>query len=255
MRIDQSMILELDVGNSRIKWRLITMGESELRAEGHVSGFEELNLLPELDVAIEMARMCSVRGGDTNKKIEEWIRRDYGIELARAEVTRSCGGVSNQYADVSRLGIDRWLAMLAGYNRADGACMVIDSGTAFTIDVVDAEGLHQGGYILPGLALMQGSLETNTAIRLSNNYTAYSKKLGHSTDEAVFNGTVTALLAVIRQQSELLCKEGVRTFFAGGDAELLHSLAMLEHSEIATSLVFEGLDIACPCPKIKRERV
>ena len=249
------MILELDVGNSRIKWRLVTADESALLAQGHVSGFAELRHLPELDAVIEMVRMCSVRGGSINKKIEEWIRGDYGIDLIRADVTRSGGGVTNQYADVSRLGIDRWLAMIAGYNRTGAACMVIDSGTAFTIDVVDANGLHQGGYILPGLALMQSSLESNTAIRLSDSYTEYSEKLGHSTDEAVFNGTVTALLAMIKQQGELLGEGGGRIFFAGGDAELLHGLAKLERSEIATSLVFEGLGIACPCANKKRVRV
>jgi type III pantothenate kinase len=127
--------------------------------------------------------------------------------------------------------------------------MVIDSGTALTIDVVDAQGLHLGGHIIPGLRLMRGSLESNTAIRLSDNYSAYSQSLGHSTDEAVFNGTVTALLATIKQQSESLARVGdVEIYFAGGDAELLHGLAGLDRSEIVTSLVFDGLDVACPHP-------
>jgi|TARA_B110000238_G_scaffold187252_1_gene217192 type III pantothenate kinase len=139
--------------------------------------------------------------------------------------------------------------MLAAYRRAGGACMVIDSGTALTIDVVDAQGLHLGGHIIPGLRLMYGSLESNTAIRLSDNYSAYSQSLGHSTDEAVFNGTVTALLATIKQQSESLARVGdVEIYFAGGDAELLHGLAGLDRSEIVTSLVFDGLDVACPHP-------
>jgi len=65
---------------------------------------------------------------------------------------------------------------------------------------------------------------------------------------------VTALLATIRQQSEALALVGGGdVFFAGGDAELLHGLAGLERSEIVTSLVFEGLDVACPLPD--RERV
>ena len=137
--------------------------------------------------------------------------------------------------------------MLAAHRRADGACMVIDSGTAFTIDVVDAQGLHLGGYIIPGIKLMRSSLESNTAIRLSHEYSEYSEDLGHSTDEAVFNGTVTALLATIRQQSDSLGRTGaVQTFFAGGDAELLHRLAGLDRSEVVTSLVFDGLDVACP---------
>lgn len=243
------MILELDVGNSRIKWRLLAGDDLAVVKAGHVPGFDELQRVTELDAAITLARMCSVRGGDVNRRLEDWIRAKYSVALVQASVTQSCGGVTNQYADVSRLGIDRWLAMLAAYRRAGGACMVIDSGTALTIDVVDAQGLHLGGHIIPGLRLMRGSLESNTAIRLSDNYSAYSQSLGHSTDEAVFNGTVTALLATIKQQSESLARVGdVEIYFAGGDAELLHGLAGLDRSEIVTSLVFDGLDVACPHP-------
>ena len=243
------MILELDVGNSRIKWRLLAEDDLAVVKAGHVPGFDELLLVTELDAAITLARMCSVRGGDVNKRLEDWVRAKHSIALVQASVTQSCGGVTNQYANVSRLGIDRWLAMLAAYRRAGGACMIIDSGTALTIDVVDAQGLHLGGYIIPGLRLMHSSLEANTAIRLSDNYSTYSESLGHSTDEAVFNGTVTALLATIKQQSASLAKAGdVEIYFAGGDAELLHGLVGLDRSEIVTSLVFDGLDVACPHP-------
>lgn len=247
MSINQQMIVELDVGNSRIKWRLLAADDLVVVSAGHVPGFDELQRVTELEAEITMARMCSVRGGDVNKQLEDWVRGKYGVDLVQARVSQSCGGVTNQYADVSRLGIDRWLAMLAAYRRAEGACMVIDSGTAFTIDVVDAQGLHLGGHIIPGLRLMRSSLESNTAIRLDDNYSEYSQSLGHSTDEAVFNGTVTALLATIKLHSESLAMAGsVEIYFAGGDAELLHSLAGLERSEIVTSLVFEGLDVACP---------
>jgi len=253
MSINQQMILELDVGNSRIKWRLLVADDLAVASAGHVPGFEELQRVPELESAITMARMCSVRGGDVNKKLEAWVRGKHGVDLVQAKVSQSCGGVSNQYTDVRRLGIDRWLAMLAAYRRAGGACMIIDSGTAFTIDVIDGQGLHLGGYIIPGLRLMRSSLESNTAIRLSDNYSVYSQSLGHSTDEAVFNGTVTALLATIKQQSELLAREGsVEIYFAGGDAELLHGLVGLDRSEIVTSLVFDGLDVACPYPDSDR---
>lgn len=256
MSVNQHMILELDVGNSRIKWRLLTADSLVEVSAGHVPGFEDLLGVPELDTEITMARMCSVRGGDVNKKLEDWLCVTHGIELEQAQVTQSCGGVTNQYADVTRLGIDRWLAMLAAYRRAGGACMIVDSGTAFTIDVLDATGLHLGGYIIPGLKLMRNSLESNTAIRLSDNYAEYSQDLGHSTNAAVFNGTVTALLATIKQQSESLPLAGdSEIYFTGGDAELLHDLAGLPRSAVVTSLVFEGLDVACPRRSIDRERV
>lgn len=243
------MILELDVGNTRIKWRLLAADTLLPLNTGHVSDLQQLQRVTELQVGISFARMCSVRGGELNQQIEQWVRDQYGIELQRAAVMVSRGGVSNQYADVSRLGIDRWLAMLAAYRRAGGACMVIDSGTAFTLDVVDAQGQHKGGYIIPGLGLMRSSLEAHTAIRLMENYSGDSRELGHSTDAAVFNGTLSALLATVELQRQALQAQGsVKIYFAGGDAELLHSLADIEGSEVVSTLVFDGLDVACPRP-------
>lgn len=243
------MILELDVGNTRIKWRLLAADSAEPVDEGHVPGFDELIRLPAFTSPIDFARMCSVRGGEINRQIEDWLQSNQGIEVARARVTQCCGGVTNQYADVSRLGIDRWLAMLGAYRRARGACLIIDSGTAFTLDAIDATGLHLGGYIIPGLQLMRQSIEANTAIRLSPDYATRSGALGHSTDEAVFNGTVAALLGTIELQSRRLREqEGASIYFAGGDAELLHALAEIDGSEVVRSLVFEGLAIACPRP-------
>ena len=131
--------------------------------------------------------------------------------------------------------------------------MIIDSGTAFTIDVLDAQGLHLGGYIIPGLKLMRSSLESSTSIRLSDNYSAYSQSLGHSTDEAVFNGTVAVLLATIKKLRESV--GAVEIYFAGGDAALLYGLAGLDRSEVVTSLVLDGLDVACPEPDNGRGQV
>ncbi len=249
------MILELDVGNSRIKWRLLAQDSLVPSSAGHVPGIAELQRVQELDAVIAQARMCSVRAPEVNRQIEDWVRARWGIEIEQARVTRSCGGVTNQYEDVSRLGIDRWLAMLAAYRRAQGACIVIDSGTAFTLDLVDEQGLHLGGYILPGLRLMRDSLEENTGIRLSKDYSCNSQELGHSTDAAVFNGAVAALLATIKQLSQSLRSDkGTKIYFAGGDAELLHGLAGIKNSEIVLSLVFEGLDVACGAPPLAQGR-
>jgi len=256
MSINQHMILELDVGNSRIKWRLLSADDLAVAGAGHVPGFEELQRVTELETAVTMARMCSVRGGDVNKRLEAWVQAKHGVALLRAAVTQSCGGVTNQYADISKLGIDRWLAMLAAFKRVGGACVVVDAGTAFTIDLLDAQGLHLGGYILPGLSLMRSSLESTTAIRLTPGFIGKPETTGHSTDQAVSNGTLTALLALISQlmHSESIEQLGTKLLFTGGDAELFHAHAAIERSEIVSSLVFDGLDVACPRPNLEDKR-
>ncbi len=242
------MILELDVGNSRIKWRQIRHESLELINEGFVLKFPDLRMLPELQCSVKMVRICSVRGAEVNTQLKDWVNASYGLDLQLAEVTQSCGGVTNQYKEVSRLGIDRWLALLAAYKRTAGACVVIDAGTAFTIDLLDMKGLHLGGYILPGLKLMRSSLESTTAIRLTPDYIGRPQTTGHSTDQAVSNGTLTALLAMICQLMNSIHSQQVATkvYFTGGDAELLHTHAAIEGSEVVPGLVFEGLAVACP---------
>jgi type III pantothenate kinase len=242
------MILELDVGNSRIKWRQIAEADARLIACGDVPGFVELLDVAELSRKPVMVRMCSVRGGEVNEQLGQWVEDKYGLELQHAVVSSSCGGVSNQYADPGRLGIDRWLAMLAAFNKARGSCVIIDAGTALTVDVISATGQHIGGYIVPGLSLMRDSLTANTRIRLSEAGSSASLSLGHSTDAAVFNGTLVTLLALIQRVSQSILSEDPQTkvYFTGGDADLLHSLSAIDSSERVPGLVFDGLAVACP---------
>ena len=56
--------------------------------------------------------------------------------------------------------------MLAAFNQSNGPCLILDSGTAFTLDVINEEGLHLGGFILPGLGLMRESLVSKTELGL-----------------------------------------------------------------------------------------
>ena len=86
MSVNRNMILELDVGNSRIKWRLLTAESLAVVSAGHVPGFEELQRVTELQAAVTMARMGSVRGGDLNQELESWTRAKYGVELGEAHV-------------------------------------------------------------------------------------------------------------------------------------------------------------------------
>lgn len=244
------MILELDVGNTRIKWRLLDEQSglaSELAfAQNHAELFAALLAVP----LPRMVRMSSVRGGESNDEIEEWVNNQWSLPVHIARVVRACGGVRNQYQDQTRLGVDRWLAMLAAFRKAAGTCVIIDSGTALTIDVIDKQGLHQGGYITPGRQLMHKSLEQNTRIRLSEQLDPDSLELGNSTNSAVRNGTLAAQVSLINEVvAEVLALDAsTRVFFAGGDAELLAKQSIAQEFEIVASLVLDGLAIANPYP-------
>ena len=240
-------ILELDVGNTRIKWRRILENGSKDLSEG-VS-------LNESEFASEQAnfekpkimRFCNVRGEGITQRILDWGQKHWNLDPVVARVRRECGGVKINYPDVSCLGVDRWLAMLSAFKKSKGACIVVDSGTAFTLDVLNAEGVHLGGYILPGLDLMKNYLIANTNISLDTNVAESSIRLGNSTDEAVLNGSSAALVALIHQSiSNLLALDlQLSVFFSGGDGKKLMTLTDFAGSRSEASLVLDGLAIGC----------
>lgn len=248
------MILEIDIGNSRLKWRTLSAGDSQLIDEGHSTELDQL-LTEHKAKYPKFVRFCNVRDRELSEQLCAWSLSNWNLEAAEAKVSRECAGLRINYLDESRLGVDRWLAMLAAlnFNNDDGsdrATLIVDSGTAFTLDSISATGNHLGGYILPGLKLMRSSLVNNTGIRLAESANSDSIALGNSTEEAVLNGILATFSALIEKQYAALEKTGEtpRVLFSGGDAGLLNDLVDLKETEIVPNLVLDGLAIACPVP-------
>ena len=253
------MILEIDAGNTSLKWRWrgsaanSVRGPAQLESElAHASRPEEV-------------LVCNVRGAELKADLAAWTARKWDLQPRFARVARVCGGVRIQYPDPSRLGADRWLAMLAGYRRANGNCLIVDSGTALTIDVIDDGGLHLGGYIMPGLQTLRSSLLRNTEIRLTPGNGEESVALGNDTGDAVRNGTLFMLCGAVRAALERFEREMSRLrrgkgrprrehespmlVLTGGDAALLKRELGREGVPVVPDLVLDGLEIACAHPE------
>lgn len=241
------MILEIDAGNSRIKWRALDSANEPI-AMGVVP--DEQALFAELEklTSPTMVRMSSVRGPEATDAICQWAEQQWKLPVHVASVTRNCAGVTNHYQDMGRLGVDRWLAMLAAFNRARGACVIVDAGTALTIDAVSAEGSHLGGYILPGRQLMAKVLQENTRIRLAPEPPEAAVDLGHGTEAAVRNGIYASEIALIEKVvRDCHAQLGeLAIYLAGGDAPVLSELLGDLETEIVSDLVLDGLVLACP---------
>ena len=150
-------MLQLDMGNSRVKWRL---RES---AQTSASGVKEYGNWSWLG---DVARGCPgsvqvscVASSDAKAGLLQACI-DYRLPAPQfASATKSWGRVVSGYRVPERLGVDRWLALLAAEARFPGRpCVVVDSGTALTVDIMAADGRHLGGYIAPGLETMAASL-------------------------------------------------------------------------------------------------
>lgn len=247
------MKLEMDIGNSRIKWRART--EDAVSAEGVAANVSDLvGELEGLQSPEEILVSC-VRGDVVVGEIAEWAMQQWQLVPKLAYVSAQASGVTNSYSDVSRMGVDRWLAMLAAYHRTQSACLVVDGGTALTIDVINNSGVHLGGYILPGLALAVRAIEENTAIRLQHHEHSPAAELGNNTEAAVLNGELAQVVALIEKVANQLIDNqtdgaettGVKLLLSGGDADLLQAALSDSHSidvEICPTLVLDGLALA-----------
>ena len=246
------MIIEFDCGNSFIKWRVLNASR-RIVSRGVVEGHQALTacLFELCSLPLTFCRLVSVRSDEENLLICEAIEQGLGLPVAIARPQLALGGVTNGYLDYTKLGLDRWLAVVAGYGLAKRACLIIDVGSAVTSDFVEQSGCHLGGYICPGLPLMRDQLGTHTRrIRygVEQGTEALSDSApGRATAEAVERGCLLMLRAFVADQYELAGKRfggAFDVFLTGGDADVVKDV--LPCARLVPDLVFDGLEIACP---------
>jgi type III pantothenate kinase len=241
-----SHVLVIDVGNSRMKWGL--HGPRGWAAFGVTTNSEigtlalrDWHSLPRplravgVNVAGEAARV-RVEGQLTRwRLVPEW--------LAASE---SACGVVNRYARPSQLGADRWASLIAARRRALAdehfapACVVVNAGTAVTIDALDVDGVFRGGLILPGMRIMLQALATNTAALKSE--PGMFRAFPDNTADALYSGAMQAICGAIEQMRRQIDTDAakVRVYLAGGAApEILPHLN--PPVEVAEYLVLEGV--------------
>ncbi|MFJ2489747.1 pantothenate kinase [Pseudomonas sp. NPDC087639] len=247
------MILELDCGNSFIKWRVLNAKAVTLIAEGVVDSDQALSegLWALSGVSLSKCRLVSVRSAEETGALIQMLKQEFGVTVICAEPAREMSGVVNGYEEYERLGLDRWLAMLGGFHLAKGACLVLDFGTAVTADFIAQDGGHLGGFICPGMPLMRSQLRTHTRkIRygdLAAERALTSQAPGRNTVEAVERGCSMMLRGFVLTQLEMARAywgDGFTVFITGGDAGLVADVA--PEARIVPDLVFVGLAMACP---------
>ncbi|MDF0729241.1 pantothenate kinase [Pseudomonas entomophila] len=247
------MILELDCGNSFIKWRVIHASDATIVGGGFVDSDQALLVqVGALHAArLSGARMVSVRSEEETEALCLLLDEAFGVTVRVARPAAEMAGVRNGYEDHQRLGMDRWLAALGAFHLAKGACLVMDFGTAAKADFVAQDGQHLGGYICPGMPLMRSQLRTHTR-RIRYDDPSAERALsslapGRSTVEAVERGCVLMLQGFARtqiEQARSLWGDDFSVFLTGGDAPLVQVAAPM--ARVVPDLVFVGLAMACP---------
>jgi type III pantothenate kinase len=242
------MILELDWGNSLIKWR--ALGAGVVVARGALESIADLPVsLRGAQIRPSVCRLVSVRSEGETAQLCDAVVGEWGIAVHVAQAQEVLAGICNGYEDYQRLGLDRWLALVAAAKLSAQGCLVLDLGTAVTADYVDRDGRHLGGFICPGVKMMCGELRSHTRrIEFSGDAPdAEFRRPGRNTGDAVRRGALLMLRAFVEAQLGLAGEwlgEHFEVFVTGGDAALVADL--MPQARVVPDLVFLGLAHACP---------
>jgi type III pantothenate kinase len=234
------VILAVDVGNSRIKWALYH--RNAFVHEGWVA-LADLGLLerawrplPAVD-SIVVANVAgeAVRAG-LQKLFARWKAEPRWVAATGAQ----CGVVS-RYEDPSQLGADRWAALIGARQLVSGSCLVINAGTAMTVDALSAQGEFLGGIIVPGFDLMHEALVLNTA-GLSSERGSFAS-FPRSTRDAITSGAIQALCGAVERVRAAMVAHGYGepTLLIGGGAAEVVAQRLGRPVRMADKLVLEGL--------------
>ncbi|MFV0476336.1 MAG: type III pantothenate kinase [Parahaliea sp.] len=238
--------LQIDIGNSSAKWRLQVEGAT--CARGRYSHADENSLQVLLDCSEELDAIwiSSVAADYVGATLASQLFEHWHIKAWFARSETDTDGLRNAYHEPQRLGVDRWLAMLAARRCwPDEALCVVDAGSALTIDLVAADGQHSGGYILPGPQLMERALLQDTDRVRFSEAARYCFSPGTSTAQAVRHGIAIAQAGAVAQALQQLPSAGTKSprviTTGGGGLWLAEHLSMTAIYQ--QDLVLEGLQL------------
>ena len=247
------MILLVDVGNSRIKWASLVKGKLEHHGAA-LRGKDRDAFVADLEQHWRKMKkpgavlVSNVAGDDYADAFAAWSLERWKLQPRFIVAEHQAFDVTNAYSNPERLGADRWAAFIAARRQAGGPVCIIDAGTAVTIDVLTDRGVHQGGLIIPGLAMMRHALLEQTRDILPATAEPASgdiSLLARDTQDGVNGGTLYALVAVIDRviadvRTEL--DTDLTRIITGGDADTLLPL-LAGHYHHHPDLVLEGLAV------------
>ena len=232
----------IDIGNTRAKYCIINEGErgaqQSIVNENLCDDFLNANF-----ATAEKLVVASVSHYSLTDKINVWCQKQQ-IIYQHVVSERKKNGVVNAYQVAAQLGVDRWLALIgAAVLFPQKNVLIIDTGTATTIDLLAANSQHQGGWIFAGVKTLTTSVLANTAQVNSNRQEAASLVFGDNTSANVHNGAWAATVGAVNLALCQAKTKGIivdEVIITGGNADMLSSLLSTQNTVIET-LVTTGL--------------
>lgn len=237
------MNLLVDIGNTRLKWGMaaagrIVPGAPLVNSEISLSRLAELwqDFPPPRRIALSCVSAEQTAELVCAAALNLWP----GTKIVRVNSQSDGFGVDNAYLQPEKLGVDRWLSLIAVCHHYRLPACVVDCGTAITVDLIDDKGRHQGGMICPGLRLMKKALADHTAA-LKLDDSRYSLGPANYTEAAVYSGILTAAIGLIEHVFAAQSGNSL-LILTGGDAELVAE-HLVDQVVVDPDLILRGLAI------------
>jgi type III pantothenate kinase len=242
------VILAIDAGNSRTKWGVFD-DAGDMQAHGATTNTALSGMpVPEIWHCCTRAVISNVAGARVAECISGLLSPLAGTAHWIKAEAEACN-VFNSYQYPEQLGTDRWAALIATWQQYHAPCVVVNAGTALTVDALgvrkDGRGVFLGGLIVPGLRLMQESLVSKAAdIRNMDGGLQYFPA---STGDAIFTGALSAMAGAVNSmlvKLERHVEPKPYCIISGGDAPLLQDMLVrfgIEQVVVAENLVLQGL--------------
>jgi type III pantothenate kinase len=231
------MILLIDIGNSRLKWAA-SDGAAVQSPEAIDHGARPAEVLKTRELpASESVWISHVMGAEHEAAVAAAVGAACGMAPRFVRTQEEREGLRVAYAEPLRLGVDRWLCLLALWTQSNSAFCVVNAGTALTFDAVDDGGQHLGGLIAPGLVTAQTAIAGATRFEIRPQGPKFSSGLGTDTESCVRQGALYACAGLVERAGR---QASGTHYITGGDAP-----ALLPHVgrgwEWKPHLVLEGL--------------
>jgi len=239
------MILAIDAGNSRVKWGWCERAGGGIRwssiasvsliefaaSSDHVNPFSVTHENP------SKILISNVAGDGTHQLLVNWTSI-FEAEPLWIRGERERCGVRSLYHRPEQLGPDRWASLIAARARQPArACLVVNAGTATTVDALSAQGEFLGGLILPGVDLMRFVLHEHTG-RLPLQEGSFVRTPQNTVD-AIETGCRHAQAGAVERMHRALGGDCACLVSGGGGKALIERLEI--RTEFVENLVLEGL--------------
>lgn len=245
------MKLLIDIGNTRTKWALAD-DKNQLSSQGFCLNADIAHAnLPTKNV--QKAFISNVAGLEMAHQIKKVLTP---IDVQFLQVTKNAYGLKNNYEPT--LGVDRWAALVAAWHSYHQPIVVVNAGTAITIDAlapsnniskINSDATFIGGAIMPGLGLMHQSLKNNAAL-LKLEMGSW-QEFPTNTSDAIKTGVINAVVGAINltlKRLEKQCGHAPLLLLSGGDAHTIAEAMCAQISNLDTkqgiiteNIVLQGL--------------